>query len=83
MASDVQIVLITQAGLELPLVESPDQVDCLLEVVSEMAANTKRGTGMQGPTVGDRRPHPVRVEQVFDRVRVVVQRRSTTSGDAA
>ena len=39
---DVQIVLVTQGGLELPLVESPGQVARLLEVVSEMAADTDR-----------------------------------------
>jgi hypothetical protein len=80
---DVQIVLITQGGLELPLVDSPGRVAGLLEAVSEMAADIDRDGPMLGPSTADRRPHPVRTNQVLDRVRVVVRRCPSTSGDPA
>ena len=83
-ATDIQIVLVTPGGLELPLVESPGQTARLLEVVSEMAADTdgdrpRRTRGLAGP-----KPRRVRADQVFDRVRVVVRRdTSVEGGDAA
>lgn len=80
---DVQIVLITQGGLELPLVDSPGQVAHLLQTVSEMAADIDRGGPKMGPTTADQRPHPVPTDQVLDRVRVVVRRHESTNGDAA
>jgi hypothetical protein len=81
---DVQIVLVTRDGLELPLVESPGQAVRLLEVVSEMAADTDRERPRRNLSTAERRPRAVRIEQVFDRVRVVVRRdRSTEGGDAA
>ena len=83
-ATDIQIVLVTPGGLELPLVESPGQTARLLEVVSEMAADTDRDRPRRTRALADRRPRPVRVDQVFDRVRVVVRRdTSTEGGDAA
>ena len=39
---DVQVVLVTEGGLELPLVASPAQIARLLESVSEMAAGVDR-----------------------------------------
>lgn len=81
---DVQIVLVTLSGLELPLAESPGQTARLLEVVSEMAADTGRDKPPSCRNIADRRPRPVRVDQMFDRVRVIVRRRtSTEGGDAA
>ena len=78
---EAQIVLVTRGGLELPLVESPGQTARLLEVVSEMAADADRDRSLEN---ADGRPRPVRTDQVFDRVRVVVQSRpSTHGGDAA
>jgi hypothetical protein len=80
---DVQIILITQGGLELPLVDSPGQVARLLEAVSEMAADIDRDGPMMSPSIANRRPHPVRTNQVLDRVRVVVRRCPSTSGHPA
>jgi hypothetical protein len=77
---DVQIVLVTQSGLELPLAESPRQTARLLEVVSEMAAYTGRAGPPSCSNVADRRPLPVRVDQLFDRVRVIVRRGTSTEG---
>ena len=77
---EAQIVLVTRGGLELPLVESPGQTARLLEVVSEMAADADRDRSLEN---ADRRPRPVRTDQVFDRVRVVVQRCPHPRGDDA
>jgi len=67
-ATDIRIVLVTPGGLELPLLESPGQTARLLEVVSEMAADTD-GDSRGGP--GTRRPEtaPSSSDQVLDRVR--------------
>ncbi len=70
---EAQIVLVTRGGLELPLVESPSQTARLLEVVSEMAADADRASSLENRYFADRRPRPVRTDQVLDRVRVVVQ----------
>jgi hypothetical protein len=81
---EAQIVLVTRGGLELPLVESPSQTARLLEVVSEMAADTDRDRPLENRYFADGRPRPVRTDQVFDRVRVVVQRcPHPHGGDAA
>ena len=81
---EVQIVLVTRGGLELPLVESPGQAARLLEVVSEMAADTDRDKPPRSRGIADRRPRPVRVDQMFNRVRVIVRRGTgTEDGDAA
>ena len=81
---EAQIVLVTRGGLELPLVESPGQTARLLEVVSEMAADADRDRSLANRDFADRRPRPVRTDQVFDRVRVVVQRcPHPRGGDAA
>jgi hypothetical protein len=81
---EAQIVLVTRGGLELPLVESPDRTARLLEVVSEMAADADRNRSLETRDTADRQPRPVRTDQVFDRVRVVVQRcPDTPGGDAA
>lgn len=80
---DVQIVLITQGGLELPLVDSPGQVAHLLQTVTEMASDIARGGPKMRPTTADQRPHPVPTGQVLDRVRVVVRWSESTNGDAA
>ena len=81
---EAQIVLVTRGGLELPLVESPGQTARLLEVVSEMAADADRDRSLANRDLADRRPRPVRTDQVFDRVRVVVQRcPHPRGGDAA
>ena len=81
---EAQIVLVTRGGLELPLVESPSQTARLLEVVSEMAADTDRNKPLRTRDTADRRPRPVRTDQVFNRVRVVVQRcPHPRGGDAA
>jgi hypothetical protein len=81
---EAQIVLVTRGGLELPLVESPGQTARLLEVVSEMAADADRNRPLRNQDIADRKPQPVRTDQIFDRVRVVVQRcRNTNGGDAA
>lgn len=77
---DVQIVLVTQSGLELPLAESPGQTARLLEVISEMAADTGRDKPASCRNIADGRPRPVRVDQMFDRVRVIVRRGTSTEG---
>lgn len=80
---DIQVVLVTEGGLELPLVASSAQVAQLLESVSEMAA----GLDPDGllPSLGraDRRAHPVRTDQLLSRVRVVVQRGTSAEGQAS
>jgi hypothetical protein len=77
---DVQVVLVTEAGLELPLVASPAQIARLLESVSEMAAGVDRDGLLPSHGIADRRPHSVRTHQVLSRVRVVVQRGASTEG---
>jgi hypothetical protein len=73
---------VTEGGLELPLVASPAQVAQLLESVSEMAAALDPDGLLLSPGRDDRRAHPVRVDQVLSRVRVVVQR-GTSAGSSA
>ena len=80
---DVRVVLVTEGGLELPLVASPAQVARLLESVSEMAAGVDPDGLLLSHGRADRRPHPVRMDQVLSRVRVVVQRGTSTEGDAS
>ena len=80
---DVQVVLVTEGGLELPLVASPAQVARLLESVSEMAAGLDPDGLLLSHGIADRRPHPVRTDQVLSRVRVVVQRGTSTEGHAS
>ncbi len=81
---EVQIVLVTGGGLELPLVESPRQAARLLEVVAEMAADTGGDRPSRSRDIAARRPGPVRVGQMLDRVRVIVRRgTSPEGGDAA
>jgi hypothetical protein len=80
---DVQVVLVTEGGLELPLVASPVQVAQLLESVSEMAAGVDCDGLLLSPGLADRRAHPVRMDQVLSRVRVVVQRSTSTEGHAS
>jgi hypothetical protein len=84
ISPDVQVVLVTEGGLELPLVASSAQVARLLESVSEMAAGLDPD-GLLLSTGGraDRRSHAVRSEQVLSRVRVVVQRGTSTEGVAS
>jgi hypothetical protein len=80
---DTQVILFTKGGLELPLVASPAQVARLLESVSEMAAGVGRDGLFLSPGTADRRPHPVRTDQVLSRVRVVVQRDTSFESDAS
>ena len=81
--SDIQVVLVTEGGLELPLVASPAQVGQLLESVSEMAAGLDPEGLLVSLARADRRAHPVRMDQVLSRVRVVVQRGTSAEGDAS
>jgi hypothetical protein len=80
---EVQVVLVTEGGLELRLMASPAQVARLLESVSEMAAGVDRDGPLPSHGPADRRPHPVRTDQILSRVRVVVQRGTSTEGDAS
>jgi hypothetical protein len=80
---DVQVVLVTEGGLELPLVASPVKIARLLENVSEMAAGVDRDGLLQNPGLAGRRPRPVRTDQVLSRVRVIVQRGTSTKGQAS
>ena len=79
----VQVILVTEGGLELPLVASPMQVARLLESVSEMAAGVDDVGLLRSPGTADRRPHLVRTDQVLSRVRVVVQRDTNIESDAS
>ena len=45
----VRLVLVTEGGLELPLVASPVQVARLLDIVSEMAAGVDRDGPLLSP----------------------------------
>ena len=80
---DMQVILFTEGGLELPLVAPPVQIARLLDSVSEMAAGVDRDGLLLCPGLADRRPHPVRTDQILSRVRVVVQRGTSTEGDAS
>ncbi len=83
ISPDVLVVLVTEGGLELPLVASSAQVALLLESVSEMAAGLDPDGLQLSHGKADRRPHPVRMDQVLSRVRVVVQRGTSTEGVAS
>lgn len=80
---DIRVVLVTEGGLELPLVASSAQVAQLLESVSEMAAGLDPDGLLLSLGRANRRAHPVRMDQVLSRVRVVVQRGTSTKGDAS
>jgi hypothetical protein len=80
---EVQVVLVTEGGLELPLMASPSQVDRLLESVSEMAAGVDRDGLLRSPGTADRRPQPVRTVLVLGRVRVIVRRGTSAEGQAS
>ncbi len=80
---DIQVVLVTEGGLELPLVASSAQVSRLLESVSEMAAGLDPDGLLQSLGRADRRAHPVRMDQVLSRVRVVVYRGTGAEGHAS
>jgi len=80
---DVRVVLVTEGGLELPLVASTAQVARLLESVSEMAAGVDPDGLLLSLGRADRRAHPVRIDQVLSRVRVVVQRGTSAEGHAS
>ena len=79
----VQVILVTEGGLELPLVASPMQVVRLLGSVSEMAAGVDGHELLQIRGAADQRPHPVRTDQILSRVRVVVQRHESFESTAS
>ena len=79
----MRVVLVTEGGLELPLVESPGQVARLLECVSEMAAGIEEGGPSRDRIIADQRPYAVPMHRVLQRVRIVVRRGISTEGDAA
>jgi hypothetical protein len=83
ISPDVRVVLITEGGLELPLVVPPGQVARLLECVSEMAAGINQDGPLQAPFIANQRPRPVRTQRVLQRVRVVVHRGTSTEADGA
>jgi hypothetical protein len=79
----VQIILVTEGGLDLPLVESPGQTARLLECVSAMAAGVEVNGPMRDPVIAEQRPYAVPMHRVLQRVRIVVRRDASTEGDAA
>jgi len=83
ISPDVQIVLVTEGGLELPLVESPGQTARLLEYVAAMAAGIEVNGPLRDRIVADQRPYAVPMHRVLQRVRIVVRRDTSTEGDAA
>jgi hypothetical protein len=80
-----EVILITEADLELPLVASPMQVARLKDGVRQVAfGDANKGLPMATPSSGQREgPPPIPTDQVLSRVRVVIRRSTRTEGDAS
>ena len=81
----VEVVLITEAGLELPLVASTMQVARLRDGVRNVAFDDGgNGLPVAAPRSGQRgSPPPVPTEQILSRVRIVIRPATCTSGKAS
>jgi hypothetical protein len=84
IGAGAEVVLITESGLELPLVASPMQVARPRDGVRKVAfGDARHGLPMPAPRNGHGEcPPPVPTEQVLSRVRIVI-RPSARTGDEA
>jgi hypothetical protein len=82
---DVQVVLVTEGGLELPLVASPAQVARLLDSAREGGSGNDRDGLLPSPTKDNQREvaRRVRADQLLGRVRVVIRPCTVTRGDVS
>lgn len=83
--SELQVVLVTEGGLELPLVASPPQVARLLHSASETGhpdeCDGRPVSSPNGGRLGAR--HRVRTDQILSRVRVVIRPGTSAEWDAS
>lgn len=82
---DAEVILMTEGGLELPLVASPMQVARLRDAVRRVAfGDANKALPMAAPSSGQRGgPPPVPTEQVLSRVRIVIRPSTCTGGEAS
>jgi hypothetical protein len=82
---DLQLVLVTARGFEMPLVTSPAQAARLLRSSGEADAADQRSDGDPGIPRGRRlcRPRPVPVDQLLSRGRLVSRFETPLGGCAA
>lgn len=83
--STVQVILVTEGGLELPLVASPVQVARLLDSAREGGSGGDRDGPLPSSPDGRRggAPRRVRADQLLRRVRLVVRLGTSIGGDAS
>jgi hypothetical protein len=82
---DLRLVLVTASGFEVPLVASPAQAARLLRSSGETDAADQRGDGDPGGLRNRRvrRPRPVPVDQLLNRMRLVSRFETPLGGGAA
>jgi hypothetical protein len=82
---NLRLVLVTASGFEVPLVASPAQTARLLSSSGGTVATVRLGNGEAGDPGGRRvrRPHPVPVDQLLSRTRLVSRFGTPLGGGAA
>jgi hypothetical protein len=82
---DLRLMLVTESGFEVPLVASPAQAARLLRSSGESDAADQRGDGDPGGPRNRRvrRPRPVPVDQLLNRMRLVSRFETPLGGGTA